>query len=93
MEIDTQIGRLRQEIARQLGHDTMLWITSDNGPEGVNAPSLGSDSSPGSAAGLRGRKRDVRITPLKNGGDHSCCGRFGPLRNRPRVFWRRFLDS
>ena len=24
--------------------------------------------------------------PLKNGGDHSCCGRFGPLRNRPPVF-------
>jgi hypothetical protein len=39
--------------------DTMLWLTSDNGPEGVTAPSLGSDSSPGSAAGLRGRKRDV----------------------------------
>ena len=35
----------------------------------------------------------VRITPLKNGGDHSFGGRFGPLRNRPRVFWRRFLDS
>ena len=31
VEIDTQIGRLRQEIARQLGDDTMLWITSDNG--------------------------------------------------------------
>ena len=30
VEIDTQIGRLRQEIARQLGDDTMLWITSDN---------------------------------------------------------------
>ena len=35
----------------------------------------------------------VRPTPLKNGGDHSFGGRFGPLRNRPRVFWRRFLDS
>ena len=35
----------------------------------------------------------VRITPLKNGGDHSCCGRFGPLRNRPWVFWCHFSDS
>ena len=35
----------------------------------------------------------VRPTPLKNGGDHSCCGRFGPLRNRPPVFWRHFLES
>ena len=35
----------------------------------------------------------VRLTPLKNGGDHSCCGRFGPLRNRPPVLWRLFLDS
>ena len=28
----------------------------------------------------------VRITPLKNGGDHSFGSRFGPLRNRPPVF-------
>ena len=35
----------------------------------------------------------VRLTPLKNGGDHSCCGRFGPLRNRPPVFWCHFLES
>eukprot|EP01045_Picozoa_sp_COSAG04_P007013 COSAG04_NODE_356_length_16034_cov_11.195168_15_plen_117_part_00 len=35
----------------------------------------------------------VRLTPLKNGGDHYCCGRFGPLRNRPPVFWCHFLES
>ena len=35
----------------------------------------------------------VRFTPLKNGGDHSFGSRFGPLRNRPPVFWRRLLDS
>ena len=35
----------------------------------------------------------VRLAPLKNGGDHSFGGRFGPLRNRPPVFWRLFLDS
>ena len=27
----------------------------------------------------------VRPTPLKNGGDHSFGGRFGPLRNRPPI--------
>ena len=41
----------------------------------------------------RARAADVRPTPLKNGGDHSFGGRFGPLRNRPPVFWRHFLDS
>ena len=25
--------------------------------------------------------------------DHSCCGRFGPLRNRPPVFWCHVLES
>ena len=35
----------------------------------------------------------VRLTPLKNGGDHSFGGRFGPLRNRPTVFWCHFLES
>ena len=45
------------------------------------------------AAALRGlqhRRRAegcaVRSTPLKNGGDHSCCSRFGPLRNQPLSF-------
>ena len=35
----------------------------------------------------------VRITPLKNGGDHSFGGRFGPLRNRSPVLWCHLLDS
>ena len=35
----------------------------------------------------------VRSTPLKNGGDHSFGGRFGPLWNRPPVFRCHFLDS
>ena len=35
----------------------------------------------------------VRLTPLKNGGDHSFGSRFGPLRNRPPVFWCHFLES
>ena len=33
------------------------------------------------------------LTPLKNGGDHSCCGRLGPLGNRPTVFWCHVLES
>ena len=36
---------------------------------------------------------NVRLTPLKNGGDHSFGRRFGPLRHRPPVFWCHFLDS
>ena len=35
----------------------------------------------------------VRITPLKNDGDHSFGSRFGPLRNRPPVFWCHALES
>lgn len=50
---DDQIGRLRHEL-RELGvaENTMIWLTSDNGPEG-------SDKMPGSAKHLRGRKRDL----------------------------------
>jgi len=50
---DEQIGRLRREL-RRLGvaDDTMLWLTSDNGPEG-------GANQPGSAGPLRGRKRDL----------------------------------
>ena len=38
-------------------------------------------------------RRWIRSTPLKNGGDHSFGSRFGPLRNRPPVFWCHFLES
>ena len=50
---DEQVGRLRATL-RRLGvaDDTMLWLTSDNGPEGRA-------SMPGSAGFLRGRKRDL----------------------------------
>lgn len=49
--MDAQIGRLRAELA-ELGvaDTTMLWFTSDNGPE---------NGTPGSAGPLRGRKRDL----------------------------------
>jgi arylsulfatase A-like enzyme len=50
---DREIGRLRAEL-RRLGieRDTLLWLTSDNGPEG-------DAGHPGSAGRLRGRKRDL----------------------------------
>ncbi len=51
--LDDQVGRLRAEL-KSLGvaQDTMLWFCSDNGPEG-------NDKAPGSAGGLRGRKRSL----------------------------------
>lgn len=51
--IDEQVGRLRAELAR-LGvtQNTVLWYTSDNGPEG-------NERAPGSTGGLRGRKRSL----------------------------------
>ena len=50
---DAQIGRLRRAL-RRLGaaENTMIWLTSDNGPEG-------NPTMPGSAGPLRGRKRDL----------------------------------
>ena len=52
--LDEQFGRLREKL-RELGvaDDTMLFFCSDNGPEGRN------DRAPGSAGGLRGRKRSL----------------------------------
>jgi arylsulfatase A-like enzyme len=55
--LDEQVGRLRKEL-RDLGlaDNTMLWFTSDNGPEG-NTGDAGRQR--GSAGGLRGRKRSL----------------------------------
>jgi len=49
--MDEQIGRLREEL-RKLGiaEDTMLWFSSDNGPE---------NGTPGTTGGFRGRKRSL----------------------------------
>ncbi|MCG8687570.1 MAG: sulfatase-like hydrolase/transferase, partial [Desulfobacterales bacterium] len=53
--MDDQIGRLRQHLAHhKLTDQTMLWFCSDNGPE-ENKDTL----SNGTAAHLRGRKRDL----------------------------------
>lgn len=52
--MDHQIGRLRDTLD-ELGvaENTLLWFTSDNGPEGK------AGSAPGSAGRLRGRKRSL----------------------------------
>ena len=51
--MDEQIGRLRAALkAAGVAEDTMIWFCSDNGPEGGN-------SSPGSAAHFKGRKRSL----------------------------------
>ena len=55
--LDHQVGRLRGAL-RELGvaDDTMLWFTSDNGPEGNPGPR---DRSWGSTGPFRGRKRSL----------------------------------
>ncbi|MGE9269335.1 MAG: sulfatase family protein [Verrucomicrobiales bacterium] len=51
--MDEQIGRLRDTLKRlKIQQSTMIWFCSDNGPEG-------SRQSPGSTAGLSGRKRSL----------------------------------
>jgi arylsulfatase A-like enzyme len=52
--MDRQIGRLRDHL-NELGvaRNTMIWFCSDNGPEGR------ANGRNGSAANLRGRKRDL----------------------------------
>ena len=52
--MDEQVGRLRAKL-KELGveKDTLVWFASDNGPEGAKG------KAPGSAAHLRGRKRDL----------------------------------
>lgn len=51
--IDNAVGHLRREIRNLgVGGNTLLWYSSDNGPQ---APA----ARPGSAGGLRGRKADI----------------------------------
>ena len=52
--MDRQVGRLRSVLGDLgVGDDTILWFCSDNGPEGR------AGQAPGSAGGLRGRKRSL----------------------------------
>lgn len=55
--LDEQVGRLRRELrALGIADHTMLWFTSDNGPEG-NTGDAGRQR--GSAGPFRGRKRSL----------------------------------
>jgi len=55
--LDEQMGRLRKELrAAGIADNTMLWICSDNGPEGKDGKR---GRTRGSAGPLRGRKRSL----------------------------------
>ncbi|MBP85441.1 MAG: N-acetylgalactosamine 6-sulfate sulfatase [Planctomycetaceae bacterium] len=51
--LDEQVGRLRRELRNlKVADNTLVFFCSDNGPEG-------NEKAPGSAGGLRGRKRSL----------------------------------
>jgi arylsulfatase A-like enzyme len=55
--LDEQVGRLRNELrALKVAENTMLWFTSDNGPEGKSSEQ---GTNRGVTGGLRGRKRSL----------------------------------
>jgi arylsulfatase A-like enzyme len=64
-ELDAAVGRVLDTLERQdYRENTMLWLTTDNGPEGNCAPEGRCTPDhfrtwPGSAGPLRGRKRDI----------------------------------
>ena len=64
-ELDASVGRVLDALdAHGYGRNTMVWFTTDNGPEGDCGPEGICDArhfekSPGSAGPLRGRKRDT----------------------------------
>ncbi len=52
--MDREIGRLRESLqVAGIADETVLWFTSDNGPEGL------ADIKPGQTRGLRARKRSL----------------------------------
>jgi arylsulfatase A-like enzyme len=52
--MDTQVGRIRQALQKSgVADNTIIWFTSDNGPEHKFKP------APGSNGGLRGTKRSL----------------------------------
>ena len=64
-ELDASVGKVLDSL-QQYGYrdNTMVWLTTDNGPEGQCLPrgycnSTWFEQYPGSAGPLRGRKRDV----------------------------------
>ena len=73
--VDDNVGRLRQHV-RELGieDETMIWFTSDNGPEG--APGSGR----GSSGPFTGRKRSLKEGGVRVPGILEWPGRFPPTR-------------
>ena len=58
--MDFQIKRIRDILKKNnVLNNTLIWFTSDNGPEGNHAGPWGNNQWPGRTNGLRGRKRDV----------------------------------
>jgi arylsulfatase A-like enzyme len=54
--MDDEVGRLRNKLKElEVAENTMIWFTSDNGPEGDG----NSGQARGTAMHLRGRKRDL----------------------------------
>ena len=58
--MDFQIKRIHDILEQHnLLENTLIWFSSDNGPEGIKAGPFGDRQYPGSVNGLKGRKRDV----------------------------------
>ena len=54
LALDRQVGRVRDELQTLgISQQTLVWFTSDNGPEHLY------DGAPGSTSGLRGAKRSL----------------------------------
>ncbi len=64
-QLDFAFGQLMQALdAQQLADNTLVYFTSDNGPEGDGIKSPGR----GSSGGLRGRKRDLHEGGIREPG-------------------------
>jgi arylsulfatase A-like enzyme len=76
--LDEQVGRLRKELQNLgIAQNTMIWFTSDNGPEGMTGDQ---GTNRGSTGGMRGRKRSlfsggVNVPGLLEWPQHAQAGR------------------
>ena len=73
--VDDNIGKLRRHLRELgLGDDTLVWFTSDNGPES------GPDSGLGSTGPFSGRKRSLKEGGVRVPGLLEWPARFAPAR-------------